>query len=53
VRAAYEAFNRRDLAALLALMDPEVRFTTRFVERSDTTATMASARGRRTGKTEL
>jgi hypothetical protein len=32
---AYEAFNRRDLDALLALMDPEVRFTTRFVERSD------------------
>jgi ketosteroid isomerase-like protein len=34
-RRAYEAFNRRDLDALLALMDPEVRFTTRFVERSD------------------
>ena len=32
---AYEAFNRRDLDALLALMDPEVRFTTCFVDRSD------------------
>jgi ketosteroid isomerase-like protein len=32
---AYEAFNRRDLDALLALMDPEVNLTTRFVERID------------------
>jgi ketosteroid isomerase-like protein len=32
---AYDAFNRRDLDALLALVDPEVNFTTRFVERSD------------------
>jgi ketosteroid isomerase-like protein len=32
---AYEAFNGRDLDALLALMDPEVSFTTRFVERSE------------------
>jgi ketosteroid isomerase-like protein len=28
----YQAFNRRDLDAFLALMDPEVNFTTRFVE---------------------
>jgi ketosteroid isomerase-like protein len=30
---AYEAFNRRDLDAFLALVDPDVDFTTRFVER--------------------
>jgi ketosteroid isomerase-like protein len=29
-RRAYEAFNRRDLDSFLALMDPEVAFTTRF-----------------------
>ena len=34
-RRAYEAFNRRDLDALLALVDPEADFTTRFVERSE------------------
>jgi ketosteroid isomerase-like protein len=33
---AYEAFNRRDLDALLELVDPEVDFSTRFVERRDT-----------------
>ena len=32
---AYDAFNRRDLDAFLALVDPEVEFTTRLVERSD------------------
>jgi ketosteroid isomerase-like protein len=32
-RRAYEAFNGRDLDAFLALVDPEVDFTTRFVER--------------------
>ncbi len=31
---AYEAFNRRDLDAFVALMDPEVDFTTRFTDRS-------------------
>jgi ketosteroid isomerase-like protein len=29
---AYEAFNRRDLDAFLALVDPEVEFTTRYLE---------------------
>jgi ketosteroid isomerase-like protein len=29
---AYDAFNRRDLDAFLALMDPDVEFTTRFME---------------------
>ena len=42
---AYEAFNRRDLDALLALVDPEVNFTTRFVERSDPYHGPGSARG--------
>jgi ketosteroid isomerase-like protein len=28
----YDAFNRRDLDAFLALMDPEVELTTRFME---------------------
>ena len=28
----YDAFNRRDLDAFLALMDPEVKLTTRFME---------------------
>jgi ketosteroid isomerase-like protein len=31
-RRGYDAFNRRDLDALLALMDPEVVFTTRFAQ---------------------
>jgi ketosteroid isomerase-like protein len=31
---AYDAFNRRDLDALLALIDPEAELTTRTVERS-------------------
>jgi ketosteroid isomerase-like protein len=30
-RRAYDAFNRRDLDALLAVMDAEVEFSTRFV----------------------
>jgi ketosteroid isomerase-like protein len=34
-RRAYDAFNRRDLDAVLALVDPEVDFTTRFVERAE------------------
>jgi ketosteroid isomerase-like protein len=34
-RRAYAAFNRRDPDAFLALVDPEVEFSTRFVERSD------------------
>jgi ketosteroid isomerase-like protein len=29
---AYDAFNRRDLDAFLALMDPEVELTTRIIE---------------------
>jgi ketosteroid isomerase-like protein len=29
---AYDAFNRRDLDAFLACMDPEVEFTTRFMQ---------------------
>jgi ketosteroid isomerase-like protein len=29
---AYEAFNRRDLDAFLALVDPGVEFTTRYME---------------------
>ena len=29
---AYGAFNRRDLDAFLALMDPEVELTTRIME---------------------
>ena len=32
VHRAYEAFNRRDLDAFLALMDPEVEFTALFVQ---------------------
>src|SRR5215207_8513987 len=32
-KRAADAFNRRDLAAFLALVDPGVDFTTRFVER--------------------
>ena len=28
----YDAFNRRDLDAFLALLDPEVEFTTRFAQ---------------------
>jgi ketosteroid isomerase-like protein len=32
VREGYAAFNRRDLDALLACMDPEVEFTTRFMQ---------------------
>ena len=31
-RRAFDAFNRRDLDAFLALIDPEVEFTTRFKE---------------------
>jgi ketosteroid isomerase-like protein len=31
-RRAYEAFNRRDLEAFLAFVDPEVEFTTRYLE---------------------
>jgi ketosteroid isomerase-like protein len=31
-RRGYDAFNRRDLDAFLALMDPEVEFTTRFAQ---------------------
>jgi ketosteroid isomerase-like protein len=33
VYRAVDAFNRRDLNAFLALVDPDVEFTTRFVER--------------------
>jgi ketosteroid isomerase-like protein len=29
---AFDAFNRRDLDAFLACMDPEVEFTTRFMQ---------------------
>lgn len=32
VHQAYDAVNRRDLDALLALMDPEVELTARFME---------------------
>jgi ketosteroid isomerase-like protein len=31
-RRAFHAFNRRDLDAFLALIDPEVEFTTRYME---------------------
>jgi ketosteroid isomerase-like protein len=31
-RRGYDALNRRDLDAFLALMDPEVEFTTRFAQ---------------------
>jgi ketosteroid isomerase-like protein len=31
-RRAHDAFNRRDLNAFLAFMDPEVQLTTRFME---------------------
>ena len=31
-RRGYDAFNRRDLDAFLALVDPEVEFTTRFAQ---------------------
>ena len=31
-RRAYEALNRRDFDAFIALIDPEVEFTTRFME---------------------
>jgi len=31
-RRAHDAFNRRDLDAFLAFMDPEVEVTTRFME---------------------
>jgi ketosteroid isomerase-like protein len=31
-RRAFDAFNRRDLDAFLAVIDPEVVFTTRFME---------------------
>jgi ketosteroid isomerase-like protein len=31
-RRAYEAFNRRDLEAFIAFVDPEVEFTTRYLE---------------------
>jgi ketosteroid isomerase-like protein len=32
VHRAYDAFNRRDLDAFVALMDPEVELMTRFME---------------------
>jgi ketosteroid isomerase-like protein len=32
VDRAYDAFNRRDLDAFLAFMDPEVELMTRFME---------------------
>jgi ketosteroid isomerase-like protein len=31
IRRAFDAFNRRDLDAFLALIDPEVEFTARFM----------------------
>jgi ketosteroid isomerase-like protein len=31
-RRAYDAFNRRDLEAFLAFVDPQVEFTTRYME---------------------
>jgi ketosteroid isomerase-like protein len=38
----YDAFNRRDLDAFLALMDPEVELTTRFMEVEGTPTTAAT-----------
>ena len=32
IRRAFDAFNRRDLDVFLALIDPEVEFTTRYME---------------------
>ncbi len=32
VHRVYDAFNRRDLDAFLALMDPEVEFTTPLIQ---------------------
>jgi anti-anti-sigma factor len=45
---AYDAFNRRDLDAFLALMDPEVELTTRIIELEGpptTAATTVSVNG--------
>ena len=48
IRRAFDAFNRRDLDAFLALIDPEVEFTTRYMEMEGDPyypATVGSANG--------
>jgi ketosteroid isomerase-like protein len=44
---AFEAVNRRDLEAFVALMDPDLEFTTRFVEFEGDPPTAGYRPGRR------